>query len=237
MTVRSFVKSTVALALLVGACMVFSQDNGGSNENADKQPTGPAYVLRTSDGGGVLVPTVDPVRDPGDIDITVNMTGAESWDAPGAPVNQILEEVMGTQAIMTGIGWDVTITTVGPSWLSEATIAFDNIEGGGDVFLTPGVADGEPGTGTYTNAVIDLTDNGLVDIPFSDGILYSELSESFDDVANAIDANYDSGSLTIRVTPGIEVPTLNEYGMLALVLTLVVGGLVVMRRRKKLSFS
>jgi hypothetical protein len=227
-------KATLALAVLMATSMAFSQDDrdeGGSTPGETRPYSD--RVIGTPGGTSTASPVIG-TRDPGDVDLIIDITGANSWDALGAPVNETDSADIGTGGIMTGIGWDVTITTVGASWLSEAECIFSTIDSPG-VFITPGAADGAPGTGSYSSGgVIDLSDNGIPDIPAVNGTIDMEFYESFDDVANAIDATWDSGTLTVRYTPGISVPTLGEYGMLAMILTLVGLGLYQIRRRKAL---
>jgi hypothetical protein len=164
----------------------------------------------------------------------VALDNAEHWDLQGSPNNQILlvdvnaalGGVVGAGATMTGIGWDVTTSTVGGSWLSEATFYFDDniapdLSG---LFLTPGVGNDFGGTASFASGgIIDLSDNGIPDIALADGVLRIELYESFDDVADAIDS-FNSGSLTIVADYTVPAPA----GLAVLGL----GGLVAARRRR-----
>lgn len=165
---------------------------------------------------------------------TVDLSGVASWDAQGdsdndillIDVNAALGGVSGAAATMTGIGWDNTIATQGASWLSEAVMYFDDniapdLSG---LFLTTGIADGFPGTASYSSGgILDLSDNSIPDIALADGILRIEFYESFDDVADAIDALY-GGTLTIAADYTVPAPA----GLAVLGL----GGLVATRRRR-----
>ncbi len=137
--------------------------------------------------------------------VSYDISGAESWDGLSDSSNMVL--VIDTAAMLGlpsgtatefhGIGWDVTIATNDGSWLSEARMYFDDniapdLSG---LFLTPGVNDSVPGTGTYTSGgVVDLSDNGIPDIVLPDGMLRLEFYEGFDDLPDDIDANYLQGS-------------------------------------------
>jgi hypothetical protein len=184
-----------------------------------------------------------------DSQIVVDIDMFASWDALDDPSNDTLIVPLGAGAIMTGIGWDVGITTVGGSYRSEARMYFDgqDLDGTG-LFLTPGVADASSGTGTYSSGgVLDLTDNGITDIAIGpDGNLYIQFYEGYDDVADAIDANYDApSSLTIAYIAGQApptptsnpdalnpIPTMNRFGIIAMAaLLLGVAVLVISRRR------
>ncbi len=163
--------------------------------------------------------------------VNVDISGTESWDGYGDPSNTVilvdtaalLGLPSGTPTEFHGIGWDVTIQTVGASWLSEAKIYFDDniAPDGSGLFLTPGVSDSFAGTGTYTSGgIIDLLDNGIPDVILPDGILRMEFYEGFDDYADAVDAVWLQGVLQLDIVP--------EPASLAL---LVIGGLALARRR------
>lgn len=206
----------------------------------------PAFAQKGEGGTGMLASyTADgsTVANPPDIEgapdsmLQLDITGVESWDLLDDPDNTVLVEVLGPGAIMTGLGWDVTITTVGLSWLSEATTYFDgqDLDGMG-LFLNPGFMDGMPGTGTYSD-LIDLTDEGIPNIPVgADQSLYLQFFESFDDVSDAVDANYDATSTYDIIgigfiTPGaFPVPTLSTIGLIALLTALAGVGVFLLRR-------
>lgn len=164
--------------------------------------------------------------------VSVDMTGAESWDLFGDPDNQILTEVMGAGAIVTGANWNLTITTVGASWLSEADAVLGSTSTP-QIGLTPGFMDGNPGSMTYTDG-IDFTDEVLPNITLdADGIFVIELAESFDDVADAVDANYDSGTYDFQFIAGAPVPTMPTMATVALVVALLALGTFMLRRRAR----
>lgn len=122
----------------------------------------------------------------------------ESWDAQDDPDNVIASCVSGGS--ITGFEWtNVTIETVGASWLSEATLLFSDTGVTNGINLTIGNGDDMAGTMTYSSGgIIDLTDNALPDItPGMDGNFIMQIYESFDDTADAIDANFTAGTVTV----------------------------------------
>ena len=141
--------------------------------------------------------------DPNSVLLEIDLGGAESWDEYGDLSNWVALADIGTvsgwgnAAIVDGVGWNLTIQTVGSSYLADATIYLDdavNPDGEG-VFIYPS-GDLEPGTATYDSGVIyDLTDNGIPDVPLPDGWLRIELFELVDDDPDAVDAEYLSGSM------------------------------------------
>ncbi len=138
----------------------------------------------------------------------IDVTGVVSYDALGSPNNTVLVvdvaalfgRPSGTQMLITGIGWDVTITTEGFSWLSEASIYFDdNINPDlSGLFLRPGVGNNQPGSMPFFSDPIDLSDNNVPNIVLPDGVLRMEFYETFDDVAGMADATW-SGTITLGI--------------------------------------
>jgi len=219
-------KKTHLLAL-VGMAFCASQ--------AWAQKDGRGVLLGLRDGQGTNSPIIAGTRDPGDHDLVINIAGTASWDSLNDPDNIRILQPLGNGAIMTGIGWDVTVTTAGASWQSEARMYFDGMDlDGSGLFLAPGIGVNTSGTGTFSSGgVIDLSDNAIPDIPIlSDGLLHIQFYESFDDANNVIDANWVSGTLTIRYTPAIDVPTLGEWGLLAFLVLLTATALFFMRRQR-----
>ncbi len=190
-------------------------------------PTGKSTGVKVpGEPGGQFSP--DPART--GINVDINVDGIESWDSLSDPDNTVLIIDVaaalglpsGTPVTMNGIGWDVTITTNDPSWLSEARIYFDDdinpdLTG---LFLAPGVNDSFPGSASYSSGgIIKLADVGIPDIPLPDGNLRVEFYESFDDFADGVDATW-AGTVTIQAVP--------EPGALSL---LALAGLALIRRR------
>lgn len=168
--------------------------------------------------------------------LVLDIAGEQSWDILNDPSNTVLVVPLGAGASMTGIGWDVNLTTVGGSWLSEARFYFDGSDQDlSGLFLTPGFADSFSGSGTYSSGgPLDLTDNAIPDIPIlGDGNLYIQLNESFDDVNDAVDADWTAPStLTIVYDAPVVVPTVGQWGLIVLGVGLL-GGVMVMTLRRR----
>lgn len=137
---------------------------------------------------------------------SIDVTGTESWDEKWNDNNIILIVDVatavglpaGTAVDLIGVGWDVTIQSESFSLLSEATVYLDEAIAPGEdgVTLSPGIADGFPGLGSYQHDVISV---GPVTLP--DGRLYLQFFEDNDQVSDAIDATWTEGTLTVEVTP------------------------------------
>ncbi|MCA9296841.1 MAG: hypothetical protein KC983_09990 [Phycisphaerales bacterium] len=164
----------------------------------------------------------------GDI-IAIDVTGWQTWGGQGAASNTTASINIGAGSVITGIGWDVTIATVGASWQSEVTFDIgDSLGGTTNVFLSPGASQTTPGTGTFSsNGIIKLADASIPDIVVADGIVEIEAFESFDDPGGSDggltqDANI-SGTLFLQV---VAVPAPAALGLLG------VAGLAGRRRRR-----
>jgi hypothetical protein len=212
---------------------------GASAAFAQKQP---ATTLMGVDAAGNIGGDLNEPSGVPDTIVTVDITGVESWDLLDDPDNTVLTECLGEGAAMTGVGWDVTLTTVGASWLSEAVTYFDgqDLDGSG-LFLTVGVGNGMPGSMTFSSGgILDLTDNGIPNIVIGDDDnLYMQFFESFDDVADAVDAAYDPTStydiavLGFNCITGFDpsIPTLNTVGLIGLMLLLAALGMFFLKRQ------
>jgi hypothetical protein len=164
--------------------------------------------------------------------VSIDLAGVESWDAFGTPNNEIINQILGSGAIMTGIGWNLTIATVGGSWLSDADATFGS-SSLPSITLTPGLGDDASGTASYSSGgIVDFTDIPLPNIVLdADGVLRIEFSEFFDDVLNAVDANYTSGTFDVPFIAGAPVPTMPGVGLLVLLVVLLAAGTLLLRRR------
>lgn len=221
--------ASLALASLAGAqkgapgvLMEETYSSGSATIPSQTVNYVPANVISTSTFGGTST-------------LVLDIAGSDSWDALGDPSNTVLVVPLTTGDMMTGIGWDVTLTTVGGSWLSEARFYFDGSDQDlSGLFLTPGAGNSFPGTSVFfsSGGIIDLTDNGIPDIPvLADGNLYIELHESFDDAGDAVDATWIAPSeLTIALDTAAGVPTVTQWGLIALTGLLLVGGAFVVSR-------
>ncbi len=210
---------------------------------AEKTETGTGLLMSaTATGDAVAIPD-GPRSDP-DSFLNFALDGVEHWDLLGEPENTVLSELLGEGASLTGIGWNATLETVGGSWLSEARTYFDgsDLDGSG-LFLTIGTGDGMPGIGTYSSGgILDLTDNGIPDIPvLADGLLHIDFHETFDDNADAVDSfypvaegagsSYDlAGIGFVSNVPIIEIPTASTLGLIALFIGLAALGVYLLRR-------
>lgn len=154
--------------------------------------------------------------------ILLDVSGWQFNDAQGSPLNQIMSVFIGHGGVVTGLSWDVNLTTIGASWASEAVMNFsDTVNltvGTGDTF---GVTNMNYSTGGF---IVDLTDNGLPNIlPDAAGFIEIEFFESFVDNAGTGDAFFEPGS-TVTIHGFIPSPsTLALFGL---------GSLLAERRRR-----
>lgn len=151
---------------------------------------------------------------------TVDVSGLSFNDAQGSAFNERLALLLAPGALISGIGWDVRLTTIGASWASEAVLRFED-----EIEFAVGSLDSFPVTNmNYTSGgVIDLTDAGFSNIRLMDSALDIEAYDSFVDNGGGGDAYFEAGSLLYI---GIEFPTPGTLGMLGF------GGLMLIRRRR-----
>lgn len=156
--------------------------------------------------------------------LNYNVTGIPSVDALGAPGNQVSLLSLSPTAVVTGLGWNVTLTAFSPSWRSDMAINFSDSAGGQSYVFRPGLGDDASGGASYSSAVMPIPSITLG----VDGLLRLEFFEAFDDFNNAADGEWggsvvrgEISELTIQYVPG--------PGGVAVVLI----GLCTMRRRAR----
>lgn len=136
--------------------------------------------------------------------LVVDVTGIQSWGLQGNAGNTVLTYNVGAGATVTSIGFNVNLTAISPSWLSEISMKFTDSIGNGVIF-NPGGSDVQ-GTASYSGYYA-LSDFNLVFQVGADGILRLEFYESFDDFAG-VDGSWNFGTLTFGITPAavVDVP-------------------------------
>jgi hypothetical protein len=153
-----------------------------------------------------------------------NTNNIQSWDPYGDADNVTDSIFLGANTRITGIAWDVQLTTlISPSWLSEIAVAFEN-SSGAQLFLAPGDGDNFGGTDTYSSGgIVDLIGLGLDFNLGADGILGLEFYETFDDYANRAEGLWKQGAITIQYEV---IPAPGALALMGL------SGLVATRRRR-----
>lgn len=156
---------------------------------------------------------------------TIDLSGVAVWDLQGDPDNIFLMLDLGAGSTITGIGYDLVITTEDPSWLSEVNIDFANTSGMGSVNFIPGPGDEFSGEGIYSyGGIVDLIALGFDFVLDDDGLLKIEFYDSIANFPDAPDAFFkDNSLLTIQYKP---VPNPGSMALLGL------AGLVAIRRRR-----
>lgn len=160
--------------------------------------------------------------------LVVDLEDVFSYASEGSPDNVLWSFDIGANSHVTGIAYDVTLEAFSPSWLSEMVVSFLSSSFIG-VYLTPGFADSNAGTGVYADSA-HLPDFGLDFTVDGDGLLWLEFFEDFNDTAVNPDGVWN-GTLTITyeptATPGIPEPA--TWGMMIAGFGLV--GFTARRRR------
>lgn len=151
----------------------------------------------------------------------------EFWDGPGSPFNETGNFFIAPDAVVTGLGWDVVTTSFGASWGSEQVFGFGNdfVEINLTASATAAPVAGEANS---SGGILNFADFAIPDIVLdADGLLFFELSETFDDAPGQIDGVWEAGStITFEFTSdAIPEPTAAT--------ALMLSGLAVLVRRKR----
>lgn len=136
--------------------------------------------------------------------LVVNVAGVQSFGEVGDSRNTVLTFNVGAFATITDISYNVNLTAFSPSWLSELGLYFGDTDQSTGVFFTPGFANSNPGTATYTGSA-DLV---ALDLSFqvgADGLLRLEFFEDFDDGSVSPDGIWNFGTITF-LTDVVDVP-------------------------------
>lgn len=228
---------------------------GGAFAQAGK--TGAAGILSNRDGS-IAASSFTAQQALGGAARCLDVTGIQSWDGIDDADNIVMDLDIGAGNELEGASWDVNIATVGASWLSEASVQFSDSNGSADpnaINLAPGAADGAPGAMDYSSGGIVLFSS--VPLPNivagADGILRLQFFEGFDDVADAVDADWAPITTTPAVCAGLslqctdqaacdaalspfgapaQVPTLSLSGLVGMALLLMLGAVIVLRRQR-----
>jgi len=163
------------------------------------QATKGGNALLSSADGSVSIQSFQPSPLPqGIAPACVDFTDLDSWDGLDDTDNIIIDLNIGAGNALIGVAWDIGIDTLTPgfgSWLSEAVIQHSDSNGSADpnaINLTVGVGNDAGGDMDFSSGGVLLFSsvplNDIVAGP--DGILRLQLFESFDDEADAVDANY-----------------------------------------------
>jgi len=159
--------------------------------------------------------------------LVVDVAGIQSYNRIGSPENTVLLFDVGANATIDSLSYAVNLTAYGRSFLSEMRLAFTNSAQTMGVFLTPGIDDIAPGTGSYAQSA-NLADINLDFAVGNDGILRLEFFEGFNDIAGS-DGQWNFGTITFGVNaPAQSVP--EPAGVLLLGAGLVLMGCARRRR-------
>lgn len=147
-----------------------------------------------------------------------DVTGIQSWDAPGSGFNTVIFLNVQPFATVNGLGWDVNLTAIAPSWRSELAVLVTDSTGLGGFNLAPGVDNSPGGPTNYNSAggIVKLANYAIPDVvALADGLIRLEFFESYDDGAGIQDGVWNSGSLFFQGT-GLIIPAPSAVGLLGL---------------------
>ncbi len=161
----------------------------------------------------------------------------DSYDGYGTAGNVIVTLDMGAifpgydTFAMSGVGWDVTITAEGASWMSEAAVEFNNstADSPDAIWLRPGAGSNTPGTGTFSSGgIIQFSSIPLNNISLNgDNVLRMEFFETYNDVSGVRDGFWHAGGTLDLQFEANPVPEPASMAVLGL------GAAALLRRRRK----
>lgn len=155
-------------------------------------------------------------------DLTVPLASIPSIGEIGNPANTRLSFQLQPGGDINYISWNVSMTALGSSWLSDMAVTLTNSAGEG-VTLTVSDTDA-PGTASLIGNLW-LPDLNLGFSLAADGMLFLEFHEVLDDFAGA-DGIWNSGTLLVS-----SVPEPGTYGLMALGAALLAVSTRVRRRK------
>ena len=131
----------------------------------------------------------------------IDVSDIPSMDLLDDPSNITVSNNIGAGMIITGIGWDLTVGTIGTSWRSEARSQWST-DAGPFVYVTPGSGDDSPGTNSYSSGgIIDLVVAGIGYTTNINGNTSLQFFEGYDDYPGSADAYYlRPGTYTLQYT-------------------------------------
>lgn len=145
--------------------------------------------------------------------ILFDVTGIESRDGRGAPINEVRHMNIGSGNSILGYGWAVEMTAFSPSWRSEMRIRISDSTAIGGLDLVVG----SEGSGPSIEASLNYIKFANYNLPnitaLADGLIRLEFFESYDDHPAAPDGVWNSGHLQLLAT----IPAPASAGLLGLV--------------------
>lgn len=162
--------------------------------------------------------------------LEVPIVNRNSMDLKGDPDNVTFTvcDPMAANAFLNMIGWSIMqSTSTAPSLCSEIQIT---VKGMGEYDFVPGGADNISGMCSPYNTIhlIDISASNVK--ADANGCVTVEISETLDNFPNAADAVINSGTIFLHGFKCVDiVPTIGEWGLIILLLTLLIFGVVAVK--------